>query len=164
MNAFDKLVSAGDFAERAATLRTLGKKIVFTNGCFDLLHAGHVRYLAAARAAGDVLAVGLNSDVSVRKIKDEGRPINHQDHRTEVLAGLASVDYIIRFDEPDPLRLIRAVKPDILVKGADWAEADIIGAEEVKSFGGRVIRIPLTPDVSTTGIIEKIVKTYGSVK
>lgn len=164
MDAFGKLVTAEDFAEQAAALRTLGKKIVFTNGCFDLLHAGHVRYLAAARAEGDVLAVGLNSDASVRKIKDEGRPINHQDHRAEVLAGLVCVDYIIRFDDPDPLRLIKAIKPDILVKGADWVEADIIGAAEVKSCGGRVIRIPLTPDVSTTGIIEKIVKTYGSVK
>ncbi|MGE0086912.1 MAG: D-glycero-beta-D-manno-heptose 1-phosphate adenylyltransferase [Desulfococcaceae bacterium] len=140
--------------------RQNGRIIVFTNGCFDLLHVGHVRYLTAAREHGDLLVVGLNSDSSVRSIKGEKRPILPQEQRAEVLAGLECVDYVTIFDEPDPLLLIQVLKPHVLVKGADWAEADIIGGDFVKSIGGRVERIHLVPGASTTAIIERIVHLY----
>lgn len=142
-------------------LRNSGKQIVFTNGCFDILHAGHVRYLTGARSKGDVLVLGLNSDSSVKSIKPDNRPIVSQDQRAEVLAGLACVDYITIFDEPDPLALIRAIKPDILVKGADWEESEIIGSDVVKKYGGKVIRIEFVPDISTSKIIQRILKLYG---
>jgi len=140
--------------------RQNGKIIVFTNGCFDLLHAGHVRYLNAARKQGDLLVVGLNSDASVRSIKGEKRPIVPQEQRAEVLAGLECVDYVSIFDEPDPLRLIQSLKPHVLAKGADWAEENIIGGDFVKSIGGRVERIHLVPGASTTAIIERILQLY----
>ena len=140
--------------------RAAGRRIVFTNGCFDILHAGHVQYLAAAKSEGDILVVGLNSDASVRRIKGDKRPIVPEGQRAEVLAGLACVDYIVLFDEPDPLRLIKALAPDVLAKGADWAETDIIGADVVKRSGGKVARIPMAPDVSTSRIIEKIIEIY----
>ncbi len=143
------------------TLRTEGKIVVFTNGCFDILHAGHVRYLTAAKAEGDVLIVGLNSDASMRKIKGDNRPIVAQEQRAEVLAGLACVDYITIFDEPDPYRLIKALMPNVLVKGADWPEDEIIGADIVKAAGGRVARIDVVPDISTSRIIETILVRYG---
>ncbi|MEZ4524613.1 MAG: D-glycero-beta-D-manno-heptose 1-phosphate adenylyltransferase [Desulfobacterales bacterium] len=133
-----------------------GHAIVFTNGCFDLLHAGHVRYLNAARKQGDLLVVGLNSDASVHAIKGEKRPIVPQQQRAEVLAALECVDYVSIFDEHDPLLLIQSLKPHVLVKGADWAEKDIIGGDFVKSIGGRVERIHLVPGASTTAIIERI--------
>jgi len=123
---------------------------------------GHVRYLASARAHGDILVVGLNSDESVKIIKDAGRPIMDQDQRAEVLASLSIVDYITVFNEPEPLRLIQALKPDVLVKGADWAEEGIIGADFVRAAGGRVLRIPVVPEISTSGIIERIAKRYGA--
>ncbi len=140
--------------------RQNGRIIVFTNGCFDLLHVGHVRYLTAARKQGDLLVVGLNSDKSVRSIKGEKRPILPQEQRAEVLAGMECVDYVTVFDEPDPLLLIQALKPHVLVKGADWAEKDIIGGDFVKFIGGRVERIHLVPGASTTAIIELIVHLY----
>ena len=143
------------------TLKRRGKKVVFTNGCFDILHVGHVRYLARAREMGDLLVVGLNTDRSVRAIKGEKRPIVTQKERAEVLAALEIVDYVVLFDQPDPLRLILALKPDILVKGADWSKAEIIGREAVEKAGGRVARIPLVPGSSSTNVIEKILKTYG---
>jgi D-beta-D-heptose 7-phosphate kinase/D-beta-D-heptose 1-phosphate adenosyltransferase len=142
-------------------LRNAGNRIAFTNGCFDILHAGHVRYLTAARAEGDALIVGLNSDASVRKIKGDKRPIVAQEQRAEVLAGLACVDYITIFDEPDPYRLIKALMPDVLVKGADWPEDEIIGADIVNSAGGRVARIDVVPEISTSRIIETILARYG---
>jgi rfaE bifunctional protein nucleotidyltransferase chain/domain len=161
-----KLVTADRLVEKIDRIRqTLGKTgeqtIVFTNGCFDIFHAGHVRYLNAAKAEGDRLVVGLNSDISVRAIKGDKRPILNQDHRAEVLAGLFCVDWIVLFDDPDPLQLIRRIKPDVLVKGEDWPEATIIGADDVKKRGGRVVRVPLVPVISTSEIIEKIVKAYG---
>ena len=131
-----KCLTLAEAGQRAAACRQRGQAVVFTNGCFDLLHAGHVYDLQAARAAGDVLFVGLNSDVSVQAIKDPGRPLNSQDHRSAVLAGLACVDVIILFDEPDPLKLIEAIAPDVLAKGADWPETAIIGADVVKARGG----------------------------
>ncbi|MBL0714346.1 MAG: D-glycero-beta-D-manno-heptose 1-phosphate adenylyltransferase [Desulfosarcina sp.] len=156
-----KILSRVEAGRRVAEYRRRGAAVVFTNGCFDLLHVGHVQYLQAARAAGDVLFVGLNTDVSVRAIKDLGRPLNHQDDRAAVLAALSCVDGIILFDEPDPQALITALAPDVLVKGADWAEAAIVGADFVKARGGRVIRIDLIPDISTSALIQRILDRYG---
>jgi D-glycero-beta-D-manno-heptose 1-phosphate adenylyltransferase len=158
-----KVLDRETLAERIRLLRKEGRRVVFTNGCFDLLHVGHVRYLAAARAQGDHLVAGLNSDVSVRTIKGELRPVVPQDQRAEVLAALACVDFVTLFDEPDPLALILALRPDVLVKGADWAEADIVGAAEVKRRGGRVARIPVVGGASTTGIIQRIRERYGAI-
>ena len=156
-----KILAIEDVAQKANTLRRAGKRLVFTNGCFDILHAGHIRYLAAARSKGDVLVVGLNSDESVKIIKDEHRPIMNQEQRAEILAGLWCVDYIIIFNAPDPLKLIEAIMPDVLVKGADWREQDIIGADVVKAGGGEVVRVSVVPDISTSRIIERIVEKYG---
>jgi rfaE bifunctional protein nucleotidyltransferase chain/domain len=156
-----KILNLSDLVKVLESLREAGKRIVFTNGCFDILHAGHVRYLTAARSKGDALILGLNSDVSVKSIKPENRPIVSQDQRAEVLAGLACVDYITIFDEPDPLVLIQTIKPDVLIKGADWKETDIIGSDVVKSYGGKVIRIEVVPGISTSRIIQRILKLYG---
>ena len=155
-----KILKLLDLVKVLESLREAGKRIVFTNGCFDILHAGHVRYLAAARSKGDVLVLGLNSDVSVKSIKPENRPIVSQDQRAEVLAGLACVDYITIFDEPDPLALIQTIKPDVLIKGADWEEAEIIGSDIVRSYGGSVVRIEVVPGISTSGIIQRILERY----
>jgi D-beta-D-heptose 7-phosphate kinase/D-beta-D-heptose 1-phosphate adenosyltransferase len=141
-------------------LRAAGKKIVFTNGCFDIIHTGHTRYLATARSFGDVLIVAANSDSSVRVIKGDKRPINPQAERAEVLAALESVDFVTIFDEPDPYRVIAELQPDVLVKGGDWPIEKIIGRDIVEARGGRVINVPYVEGSSTTGIIEKIVKTY----
>jgi len=135
-------------------LREEGKKIVFTNGCFDMLHVGHVRYLRQARRLGDVLIVGLNSDRSVSSIKP-GRPINSEKNRAEVLSGLSSVDYVIVFSEKTPYNLIKALKPDILVKGGDWKKEDIIGSDIAKE----TYSLPFVKGISTTKIIEKIIRT-----
>jgi D-beta-D-heptose 7-phosphate kinase/D-beta-D-heptose 1-phosphate adenosyltransferase len=155
-----KIVKLKNLVQKISTLRESGRTIVFTNGCFDILHVGHVRYLAAARSEGDVLVVGLNSDESTRSIKQENRPIVSQDQRAEVLAGLECVDYITVFNEPDPLKLIQALKPDVLVKGSDWKEEDIIGADVVKEGGGKVVRVDVVPDISTSRIIQRIVKRH----
>lgn len=137
-----------------------GKKIVFTNGCFDILHYGHVKYLADARKKGDILIVGLNSDASVRKIKGKNRPINPQNDRAEVLAALEAVNYVIIFNETTPLKLIASLKPDILAKGADWPKNKIVGADIVKASGGKVITIPLVKDHSSSNVIKKISKKF----
>jgi D-beta-D-heptose 7-phosphate kinase/D-beta-D-heptose 1-phosphate adenosyltransferase len=137
-------------------MRAGGKKVVFTNGCFDLLHPGHVRYLAGARAHGDSLIVGVNTDRSVRAIKGPTRPINDEQDRAEIVAALAAVDAVVIFDEDDPYAIISAIQPDILAKGADWAPDAIIGRDIVEARGGKVIRIALAPGFSTTGMIEKI--------
>ncbi|MCD6490644.1 MAG: D-glycero-beta-D-manno-heptose 1-phosphate adenylyltransferase [Thermodesulfobacterium sp.] len=137
-----------------------GQVMVFTNGCFDILHAGHVHYLNSARALGDFLVVGLNSDKSVKKIKGVLRPVNFEKERAYVLAGLECVDYVVFFDEETPEKLIKSLKPDILVKGADWEEDKIVGASYIKSYGGKVKRISFEFDTSTTKIIEKILKIY----
>ena len=160
MDAIDKIVALEDLVPRLDKVRESGQKIVFTNGCFDLLHVGHVRYLAEARSHGDLLIVGLNSDASLKLIKGPQRPIVRQDHRAEVLASLMSVDYVVYFDEPDPLTLIQTVKPDVLVKGEDWADDAIIGAEDVKSRGGKIVRVSFVEAVSTTAIIETILQQY----
>ena len=136
--------------------RNLGQKIVFTNGCFDILHRGHIEYLTFCKKQGDVLVLGLNSDSSVRAIKGPERPLNNQHDRAAVLAALESVDYITIFDEPDPAELIKKVRPDVLVKGADWAQKGIIGREFVESCGGKVVLAPLVEGKSSTSTIEKI--------
>jgi D-glycero-beta-D-manno-heptose 1-phosphate adenylyltransferase len=156
-----KILELKDLIVVLKNLRVSGKRIVFTNGCFDILHVGHVRYLGQARAKGDVLVLGLNSDTSVKSIKSDNRPIVSQGQRAEVLAGLACVDFITIFDEADPLSLIQAIKPDILVKGADWEESNIIGSNVVKAYGGEVVRIKLVPDISTSRIIQRILELYG---
>ena len=137
-------------------LQASGRRVVFTNGCFDILHPGHARYLCAARALGDYLVVGVNSDRSVRAIKGAGRPVVPEDDRAEMLAALDFVDAVVLFDEDDPLRVIQTLRPDVLVKGGDWREEDIVGGEEVRRAGGEVRRIALVPGRSTSAIIEKI--------
>ena len=137
-------------------LRAAGRTVVFTNGVFDLLHPGHVRYLQSARALGDALIVGLNSDRSVSSNKGPGRPITPDAERVEILEGLTFVDAVVIFDEPTPYELIAAVQPDILVKGADWADNAIVGRDLVEARGGKVIRVPIEPGHSTTSIIERI--------
>jgi rfaE bifunctional protein nucleotidyltransferase chain/domain len=156
MGPSDKIKSRTALARLAASLRSRGKRIVFTNGCFDILHPGHVAYLYKASGLGDVLVVGLNSDRSVRRIKGRGRPVNSQYARAVVLAGLQSVGYITVFGEPTPERLIHEIKPDVLVKGADWKAGEIVGSDFVRSRGGSVRRIPFVKGYSTTSIIRKM--------
>jgi len=141
--------------ERTA-LRAQGRRVVFTNGCFDLLHAGHVRLLERARSEGDFLVVGLNSDASVRGNKGPERPIVPEGERTEALLALEAVDRVVVYDDPTPLRLIEALLPDVLVKGADWAADAIVGSAEVERAGGRVVRVDLLGGRSTTGLVERI--------
>jgi len=160
--ANQKIKNINQLKRAVAELKTKKKKIVFTNGCFDILHVGHVRYLRKAKNLGDILIVGLNTDHSVKLIKGENRPIVPQKERAEVLSALEFVDYIIFFNEPDPLRLIAALKPDVLVKGADWSKNLIVGREAVENAGGRVVRLPMVPGASSTQVIEKIIKTYCS--
>ena len=143
---------------RARAIKAEGGRLVFTNGCFDLLHVGHVRYLKAAKTEGDVLLVAINSDDSVARIKGPGRPIVEEGARAEVVAALACVDYVTIFDEPDPLATIRMVQPDVLAKGADWEANAIVGKTRVEERGGRVVRIPLTKGASTSALIEEIVR------
>ena len=142
-------------------LRATGKKIVFTNGCFDLIHTGHTRYLAKARSFGDILVVAVNSDASVRLIKGEKRPINSEADRMETLAALDCVDFVTVFHEADPYRIISELQPDVLVKGGDWPIEKIIGRDIVEQRGGKVISVGYIEGASTTGIIKKIVERYG---
>jgi D-glycero-beta-D-manno-heptose 1-phosphate adenylyltransferase len=137
-------------------LRAAGNKIVFTNGVFDLLHVGHLRYLQEARGLGDALLVGVNSDRSVRLIKGADRPINTEAERAEVLEALTCVDAVVIFDEPTPRELIAALQPDVLVKGADWAMDAIVGRDIVEARGGRVVRVAIEPGHSTTSIVDRI--------
>ncbi len=160
MDTAKKILTIENLVARLGKVRKSGQKIVFTNGCFDIMHVGHVRYLADAGSEGDLLVVGLNSDASVRMIKGDKRPIVRQNHRAEVLASLGCVDFIVIFDEPDPLILIQTLKPDVLVKGEDWSEDAIVGAEFVKSQGGKIVRISFVEELSTTAIIEKILQRY----
>ena len=143
-------------AALATGLREQGRRIVFTNGVFDILHPGHLRYLQHARSLGDALIVGLNADASVRRNKGPERPINPQDERAEVLEALACVDAVVLFEEDTPDRIIKAIQPDILVKGADWGENAIVGRDTVEARGGRVVRVPIEQGYSTTEIIRKI--------
>ncbi|NOZ24349.1 MAG: D-glycero-beta-D-manno-heptose 1-phosphate adenylyltransferase [Planctomycetes bacterium] len=154
----DKIVSQDEIEDILKVYRQRNETIVFTNGCFDLLHPGHVQYLEFARGQGDVLVVGLNADRSVRAIKGKSRPVMSENDRARVLAGLASVDYIVFFGEPTPARLIRRVKPDVLVKGEDWREKGVVGQKFVERRGGKVILTPLSKGVSTTNIIQRILE------
>lgn len=137
-------------------IKEKGKRIVFTNGCFDLIHYGHVKYLAAAKKLGDVLVVGINSDSSIKKLKGPKRPIVAQKFRLPVVAALESVDYVVLFSDDTPIKLIKAISPDVLVKGGDWEKGKIVGADFVESNGGRVLTIKFVKGFSTTTIIKKI--------
>lgn len=152
----NKILSNGELEEKLALWREQGKRIVFTNGCFDLVHRGHVEYLAEAADCGDILIIGLNSDDSVRKLKGAHRPIIEQNSRALLLAALAFVDAVVIFGEETPFLLIRQVQPDVLVKGGDYTEEQIVGSDIVKAKGGKVITIPLTPACSTSLIEAKI--------
>jgi D-glycero-beta-D-manno-heptose 1-phosphate adenylyltransferase len=163
MGIKSKIMDARELAQRLQDLRKAGESVVFTNGCFDLLHVGHVRYLAAARSEGDLLVVGLNTDRSVRLIKGNNRPIVGQKQRAEILASLECVNFVTLFDESDPLKLIQLLNPTVLVKGADWKDDEIVGAEFVKTSGGRVVRVPLVGEASTSAIINTILNRYRSV-
>jgi len=154
----NKIKDLSSLKKKIEALKAQGKRIVFTNGCFDLLHPGHTRYLYAARNLGDYLVVAVNTDRSVKAIKGEHRPIQSQDERTEILAALSFVDAVVLFDEDNPLEIVRHLLPDVLVKGGDWTEDKIIGADEVKQAGGVVKSLPFVAGYSTTAIIEKIKK------
>jgi D-beta-D-heptose 7-phosphate kinase/D-beta-D-heptose 1-phosphate adenosyltransferase len=160
MNSSAKILTRDELESKLIQARASGKKIVFTNGCFDILHMGHVRYLAAAKSHGQILVVGLNSDQSVQRIKGAKRPIVGQAQRAEVLASLWCVDYVTIFNAADPLKLIESLKPDVLVKGADWPKQEIIGADVVQKNGGRVIRVAVVPDISTSIIIQRIKERF----
>jgi D-beta-D-heptose 7-phosphate kinase/D-beta-D-heptose 1-phosphate adenosyltransferase len=151
-----RVLSLADAVALVARLRAEGKSIVFTNGVYDLLHPGHVRYLQAARAEGDALVVGVNSDRSVRANKGPDRPINPEQERAELIAALAAVDAAVIFDEDTPHAIITALQPDVLVKGADWAADQIVGRDVVEARGGRVVRATIEPGHSTTDILTKI--------
>ena len=157
----EKVKSLEEIVVIRQQLRRERKRLVFTNGCFDILHAGHVRYLNQARTMGDALVVALNSDSSVRTLKGENRPIVPEEERAEILAALAAVDYVFLFDDLTPERIIDAIVPDVLVKGADWGISDIVGRETVEGAGGVVRNISLVPGASTTNIIERILRQSG---
>jgi D-beta-D-heptose 7-phosphate kinase/D-beta-D-heptose 1-phosphate adenosyltransferase len=151
----DRIIPRSRLTSLANRLRRSGKQIVFTNGVFDILHRGHVQYLERARSYGDLLIVGLNSDASVRRIKGPGRPVQTERDRAIILQSLRSVDYVVLFGEDTPERTIQMVRPSTLVKGADYKEAEIVGASFVKSYGGKVRRVRLTPGRSTSRIIRR---------
>jgi rfaE bifunctional protein nucleotidyltransferase chain/domain len=151
-----QVVSHDELVSRVRELQRSGGRVVFTNGCFDLLHPGHLRLLEEARTLGDALIVGVNSDASLRGNKGAGRPITPEAERAEILAALSAVDYVVIFSEPTPRELISAVLPDVLVKGSDWGPGEIVGSAEVEATGGRVVSIPLQPGYSTTGLLARI--------
>ena len=151
-----RVITLKALKKRLRTLKAKRKKIVFTNGCFDILHYGHVAYLKKCKALGDVLVVGVNSDSSVRKIKGRGRPVNGQKERSFVLAALRDIDYVVVFNEETPERLIRAIAPSVLAKGGDWTKKNIVGSGFVESTGGKTFVIPFVKGFSTTGILGRI--------
>jgi D-beta-D-heptose 7-phosphate kinase/D-beta-D-heptose 1-phosphate adenosyltransferase len=157
-----KILERNTLKNKLEKLRKEGKKIAFTNGCFDILHVGHVRYLREAKKTADVLVLALNSDSSVRAIKGETRPLVGEEERAEILAAFEFIDFITIFEELTPLELINYLKPDVLIKGGDWPEEKIVGGEEIKKWGGRVVIIPEVTGKSTTNIVEKIKKMYCS--
>jgi rfaE bifunctional protein nucleotidyltransferase chain/domain len=157
----DKILTLAQALEVRAALAASGRRLVFTNGCFDLLHEGHLTYLAEARALGDHLLVGLNSDASTGRLKGPSRPVRDERERALMLAALVMVDTVTLFGEDTPLALIEALKPDILVKGGDWAVEDIVGGRETLARGGQVRSLTLTPGRSTTALIERIIAAYG---
>jgi len=156
-----KIISLPSLKRKVRRLKQNGKCVVFTNGCFDILHYGHVKYLQDARSKGDYLVVAVNSDSSIKKIKAKNRPLIAQSDRLKTVAALASVDFVVLFNEDNPLRLIKALKPDILIKGADWSKKKIIGADFVASYGGKVLTVNLVKGRSTSALIEKIVRDFS---
>ena len=158
-----KFLSLDQLLLERARLATAGQKLVFTNGVFDILHVGHVRYLERARLLGDRLLVAINGDASVRELKGEGRPLVNQDERAEILAALRAVDYVTIFDDISPRSLIACLSPDVLVKGGDYALGEIHGREEVEAAGGRVVSLPFIEGVSTSGIIQRMKKATDEV-
>lgn len=159
---FPKIIAASEIQDRCDSLRRNGEIIVFTNGCFDLLHAGHVLYLESAKNLGDILIVGLNSDASVQRLKGPNRPINPQEERSMVLAALEAVDYVVIFENDTPYKLIEQVRPDVLVKGGDWAIPEIVGADLVLSYGGTVRSLNYERGLSTSKIIARIINGGAS--
>ncbi len=157
-----RVVTVGELSEALQRERAAGRVIVFTNGCFDILHAGHVRYLDAARSEGDVLVVGLNSDASVTRLKGAGRPVNSQADRAEMLSSLASVDYVVPFEEDTPAALVEAVQPDVLVKGEDYRDKVVVGSDFVEARGGRVVLVPLLAGRSTSDLVDRIRNAGGN--
>ena len=152
-----KIKTLATLKKLAARLKKQGRKIVFTNGCFDILHYGHAKYLQDAKNTGDILVVGVNSDLSIRKIKGRDRPVINEKNRLGLLAALASVDYLVLFKEDTPLKVIKEIKPDILIKGADWNKNNIVGSDFVLGYGGKVQTVKLVKGLSTTNLIKKIV-------
>jgi len=160
----EKIKEREELRKIVEALKLEGKQIVFTNGCFDLLHVGHIRYLEKAKGLGDILIVGVNSDRSVRMIKGPERPILPEEERAEVLSGLGCIDYIILFDEPTPLELIAQLQPHVLVKGGDWTKETTVGKEIVESSGGKVVILPFVEGHSTSNLIKTILERYGKGK
>jgi rfaE bifunctional protein nucleotidyltransferase chain/domain len=156
-----RLLSRLELAAEMKRLQAAGKKVVFTNGVFDLLHVGHLRYLTQARSLGDVLVIGLNADSCVKRLKGELRPILPEAERAELLAGLACVDYVCLFSEDDPRELIKAATPDLLVKGGDWPIDKILGRDTVEAHGGKVLSLPFVEGRSTTSIVQDIARKFG---
>jgi D-beta-D-heptose 7-phosphate kinase/D-beta-D-heptose 1-phosphate adenosyltransferase len=157
----NKILSQPALKRRLASLRRSGKRIVFTNGCFDLIHPGHIRYLRAARRLGDVLVAALNSDDSVRRLKGPGRPLIPQRDRCEVVAALEMVDYVTVFDDDTPYALIKNLQPDVLVKGGDWQPDEIVGADVVRARGGVVRSLPYARGYSTTALVKRVQRVKG---
>ncbi len=155
-----KIVGIDEITKISIELKNEGKKIVFTNGCFDILHRGHVEYLLKAKQLGDVLIVGLNSDSSIKMIKGDKRPIIQQEDRAFILSNLSFVDYVVIFDEPTPYELISKIVPDVLVKGSDWSAENVVGKDIVESNGGKVVLIELVPGRSTTNVIKTIIERF----
>src|SRR5437867_1872508 len=155
------IAAAKAVAEEVRRLQATGKKAVFTNGCFDILHAGHIDLLQRARDLGDALVVAINSDASVARAKGRNRPIIPERERAELLDGLEMVDFVCTFDEDTPLQVILAIRPNVLVKGADWTD-NIVGQSEVESWNGKVVAVPLIPGCSTTAIVERVLARYGN--
>lgn len=159
LDTSQKIMSQEQAVALARDAQAAGKKVVFTNGCFDLLHAGHVDLLNRARSLGDLLILGLNTDAGVRaQNKGPERPIVPQDQRAAVVAGLQAVDAVVFFEEPTPAKIIEAIAPDVLVKGGDWPEEKIVGARFVRSRGGQVFSLPLVPELSTTALVDRLLK------
>ena len=157
----EKVLAREDLPVRVNELKQRGLRIVFTNGCFDILHPGHLSYLQKARSLGDVLIVGINSDRSVKELKGNLRPIFDQEERCELLSGLESVNFVTIFDESTPRDLIKVILPDVLVKGGDWSLEQIVGREEVEASGGRVVSLPFEEGYSSSAIIQRILKRYS---
>lgn len=160
----DKIKTLNQLSRITKSLKKSGKIVAFTNGCFDIIHAGHVKYLEAAKKKCNVLIVGVNSNSSVKKIKGEKRPVINESQRANIIAALESVNYVIIFKEKTPLNLIARLKPNMLIKASDWKKKDIVGADFVKSYGGRVITSPYTKGYSSTSIIKSIVKRFNKIR